>query len=203
MLNYVPNYLSQGEKTGLRAVWTVLDHDLKGSNPSSEVFVKTDIWTDELDFFTSHFAVVKGGCTAADPRIDQVGWIRLGRVADPTRANYKRFRRWKDPSLHWNYALKYQKWLACAKGNDLGFDVSAPEQLWDIVGDFKEDIIAGVEEDWATLTANGGCVEFAYLQVLPDSWRQGVVSVVRHPASTWPDIPGCDFFADENYDLYG
>jgi hypothetical protein len=207
MLKYVPDYLSQREKTGLKAVWTALDHGLEISDSSSEVFVKIDTWTGELDFFTCHFAVVKRAYTApADPRIDQFGWIRLGKMADPTRAKFRRFRLcWKDPSLHWIYAFEHQKWLARAKlnGHDLAFDVSAPEQLWDIVNDFQEDITVGVEEDWATLTAMDGCVQFASLLVLPDSWRQGVVSVVRHPASTWPEIPGCDFFPDELSELYG
>ena len=111
----------------------------------------------------------------------------MGKVGDPTSAKVKRLEcAWEEPSLRCTHAFDYQKWVGkVPPGPELiAFDVSAPVQLWDLVDYFRRDITEQMEEDWATLAGEDGCVHFAYLQVLPDTWAQRGFSVRSQPATT-------------------
>lgn len=156
---------------GLNEILGALDRVEERCDPNDEVFAKIYIYTDEEHYYCCHLAVVKRSCTGADDaRLEKEGWSTLGKVADHTSAKVKRLERdWGQGALRRIHAFKYQKWAGKVSPDRelIAFDVSVPVQLWDLVDYYKDDTTGHIEEDWATFTGVGGCVHFAYLQILP------------------------------------
>ena len=158
---------------GWNEIRRFFDRVEKRCDPNAEVFAKVVIYTDEEHYYCCHLAVVNRSCTGAgDARLEDEGWLNLGKVADPTSAKLKRLQRgWGRAALRGIHAFNYQKWAGKVSPDRglIAFDVSVPVQLWDLVGYYKDDTRGHIEEDWATLTGVGGCVHFAHLQILPYS----------------------------------
>lgn len=172
MLKYVYDHMSQGKmKNELGAFCAALDRAVLSSNLSAEVFVKIDTH-DASGLRVLHLAAVakRTRSAASNRRIKHAGWIKLGKVAEPASAIVERLKcEWNNPWLKLIYAFVHQEWIGAFKSffNFTEFDVTAPVQVWRLVASFKQDITEQAEDDWAALTADNGCVQFAHLQFLP------------------------------------
>ena len=175
MLKYIYDHMSQGKmKNGEGEFSAALDNALFPSRATAEVLVR--IGTHEAaGLGLLHLATVakRTRNAASSSRIKHAGWIKVGKVCEYPDAIVERLKR-KRPNP-WSssiYAFVREEWIGPIRSHRshykfTRFDVTAPVQVWDLVASQKRLITEQAEHDWAALTADKGCVQFAHLQFLP------------------------------------
>ncbi len=172
MLKYIYDHMSQGKmKDGEGEFSAALGNALFPSRLSAEVFVK--IGTHEAaGLGLLHLATVakRTRNAASSSRIKHAGWIKVGKVCEYPDAIVERLKHKRpDPWSNSIYAFVREEWTGAIRSycEFTRFDVTAPVQIWDLVASLKRLITEQAEHDWAALTADKGCVQFAHLQFLP------------------------------------
>ena len=169
MTKYVFDYISRGNmRTGLNEVCKTFDKVWHSCDRSDELFANLHPW---LSASMLHLAVVKRTRTSAsDSWIKRGGWFNLGNVAGAMNAKVVRLGR------HWNerwsrdvHAFVSRKWVGQIAwgGEPIPIQVSAPETDWYFLDYYEDDTMDDIEWLWKSLTTGDGCVQCAYLHVLP------------------------------------